>query len=101
MCIIGLLHHRLIIAATYKVILDIVWPADIDIFLHMNNGRYRRAMDFARLIFYAECGLLDYLMETGTQALMVAATGRYRRPLKLFQKYDIVTKVGNVDLLAH
>ena len=59
----------------------------------MNNGRYRRAMDFARLSYYADCGFLDRGLRTGSMALMVAATARYRQALQLFQSYTIVTKV--------
>lgn len=59
----------------------------------MNNGRYRRAMDFARLSFYGNCGLLQENMKYGSYALMVAATGRYRQPLNLFKRYFIKTKV--------
>jgi len=73
---------------------DRVWISDIDLFLHMNNGRYRRAMDFARLSFFADCGLLDRSLRDGSMALMVAATARYRQSLVLFQKYEIITKVN-------
>ena len=59
----------------------------------MNNGRYRRAMDFARLAYFADCGLLEHFLKTGAFPLMVAATGRYRQPLLLFQKFRIITKV--------
>ena len=75
-----------------------VWVSDIDIFLHMNNGRYRRAMDFARLSFFADCGLLDRSLKTGSMVLMVAATGRYRQALELFQEYEIITEVGVILL---
>lgn len=70
-----------------------VWPGDIDLFMHMNNGRYLQIMDVARF---------RWLLRTGTVATMkkhawnVALGGnmtRYRRPLRLFAKYRVTTRL--------
>ena len=37
-------------------VLGICWTTDIDYFLHMNNGRYLREMDFGRFNFYFRTG---------------------------------------------
>ena len=38
-------------------VLGLCWTTDIDYFLHMNNGRYLREMDFGRFNFYFRTGL--------------------------------------------
>ena len=38
-------------------VLGICWTTDIDYFLHMNNGRYLREMDFPRFNFYFRTGV--------------------------------------------
>ena len=39
-----------------STVLGICWTTDIDYFLHMNNGRYLREMDFGRFNFYFRTG---------------------------------------------
>ncbi|XP_071452463.1 protein THEM6 [Hetaerina americana] len=67
---------------------------DIDTLLyHMNNARYLRELDFARVDFYERSGLYRKIREKGGAVVQGAATIRYRRFLRPFTLYKITSKV--------
>ena len=41
-----------------------VWPNDIDINLHMNNGRYLNIMDYGRMHLLARTRLLEHILRS-------------------------------------
>ena len=41
------------------VIKSICWTTDIDYFLHMNNAKYLKELDFARFDYYFRTGLWE------------------------------------------
>ncbi|XP_011549481.2 protein THEM6 [Plutella xylostella] len=66
---------------------------DIDTLLyHMNNARYLRELDFARVDFYERTGLYANIRGAGGAVVQAAATIRYRRFLKPFTKFTITSK---------
>lgn len=68
---------------------------DVDFFFaHMNNARFIRILDFARIHFYDRTGLYQKLIKANGQLLVGASTIRYRRSLDLFNLYRIETKVS-------
>lgn len=70
-----------------------VMPRDIDLFLHMNNARYLRATEFGRIFYSLRSGLDVAIKELSAFAVLTAATVRYRRELRLFQKYTLRTSL--------
>jgi acyl-CoA thioesterase FadM len=70
-----------------------VWPGDLDLYLHMNNGRYLSLMDLGRLDFIIRVGLLPFMRRQGWRPLLAAATTRFWRSLKPFQRFEMETKV--------
>ncbi|KAB0798967.1 hypothetical protein PPYR_06847 [Photinus pyralis] len=67
---------------------------DVDTFLyHMNNARFIRELDFARADFYERTGLFQCIRNKKGAFALGATTMRYRRFLRLFQRYIIKTKV--------
>ncbi len=74
-----------------------VWPNDLDLFLHVNNGRYLTLMDLGRLHIVMRSGLLKVMRERQWHAASSAAEIRFRRPLKLWQRYELVTEVVDWD----
>lgn len=74
-----------------------VWPNDLDLFAHVNNGRYLTLMDLGRLHVIRQAGLLRVMRERGWHAAAAAAEIRFRRPLKLWQRVDLVTEVVDWD----
>ncbi len=74
-----------------------VQPTDLDLFLHMNNGRYFSIMDLGRLDLFIRTGLLDALKKEGFSVTVAAETLRFRRSLKLFQRFILETRILGWD----
>lgn len=70
-----------------------VLPNDLDIHLHMNNGRYLSVMDLGRLDLMARCGLGRLALRQHWVPMVGGAAIRYRRPLKLLQRFTLRTRI--------
>ena len=70
-----------------------VWPNDIDLNLHMNNGRYLAVMDYARTHLLARAGLLEHIVRSRWQPLVGAVWMTYRRSLPLFTKFAVASRL--------
>ena len=70
-----------------------VWPGDLDLYLHLNNGRYLSLMDLGRLDYIIRVGLLPLMRRKGWRPLLAAATTRFWRSLKPFNRFTMETKV--------
>ncbi|KAG9278739.1 protein THEM6-like [Astyanax mexicanus] len=69
---------------------------DIDL-CHMNNGRYLRECDFARISLYARNGVLKTMRALGSSAVVAATTIRYRRPLCVGEAFELRTRIITWD----
>jgi acyl-CoA thioesterase FadM len=74
-----------------------VLPTDLDLNMHMNNGRYLTIMDIGRVDLMARVGLLRLARQHGWFPVVGTATIDYRRSLNLFEKYDLETRVIGWD----
>ncbi|OLT20543.1 thioesterase [Ornithinimicrobium sp. CNJ-824] len=74
-----------------------VRPADLDFYLHVNNGVYLQMMDVARSNYIADVGGFPPLREKGWYPVVAAQTVTYRRSLTLGQRFEIVTRVLGWD----
>lgn len=74
-----------------------VWPTDLDINAHMNNGRFLTVMDLGRLDLIARTPLGRTVVTFRWQPIVAAALIRYFRPLNPFQKYQLRTRVVGWD----
>ena len=70
-----------------------VWPTDLDTNLHMNNGRYLTLMDYGRIDMVARNGLGRAVMKNRWSPVLASAFIRFRRPLRPFQRYTLVTRI--------
>lgn len=70
-----------------------VWPNDIDINLHMNNGRYLNVMDYARIHLLARTRLLSHILRARWMPLVGAVWMTYRRSLPLFAGFCIASRL--------
>jgi len=70
-----------------------VWPSDLDVFLHMNNGVYLTIADLGRTDMLARAGVLPELRRLGWYPVVAAESIRFRRSLKLGQRFRIDTRV--------
>ncbi|XP_034671961.1 protein THEM6 [Drosophila subobscura] len=67
---------------------------DVDTLLyHMNNARYFRELDFARVDFYERSHLYRTITGMGGSVFQGAATIRYRRFIRPFHRFNIVSRI--------
>lgn len=74
-----------------------VLPNDIDINLHMNNGRYLTICDLSRVDMFIRTGLAKTMLNEKWMPVISEHTMKYKRSLKLFQKYKIKMQVAGWD----
>ena len=70
-----------------------VLPNDLDINMHMNNGRYLTVMDFGRFDYIIYTGMLGLCIKNKWTPILGSAYIQYKKPLILWQKYNIITKI--------
>jgi len=70
-----------------------VLPNDLDINMHMNNGRYNSIMDLGRVDIMLRTGLLKMLYKRKWFGVVGSIHTRFRRPLKLFQAYELHSQI--------
>jgi acyl-CoA thioesterase FadM len=70
-----------------------VWPHDLDLSLHMNNGRYLTLMDLGRLDVMVRSGLWRQVLRHKWTPIASAITVRFQRELRPFQKFRLDTKL--------
>jgi acyl-CoA thioesterase FadM len=74
-----------------------VMPTDLDVLLHVNNGVYLSLMDLARVDLMRRAGLLRHLRANGWYPVVAAETIQFRRSLRSFERFDIVSRVLTWD----
>jgi len=74
-----------------------VLPNDIDINLHMNNGRYLTICDLTRVDMFIRSGLAMTMIKQKWRPVISEHTMKYKKGLKLFQAYTIKMEVIGWD----
>ena len=74
-----------------------VWPTDVDILMHMNNGRYLTLMDLGRADSIIRSGVHGRLRERGWYTVVASETIRFRESLGLFEKFELRTRLLGWD----
>jgi acyl-CoA thioesterase FadM len=69
-----------------------VWPGDLDLNFHANNGRYLTMADLGRLDWFRRTGLLQIALRQRAQPLVGDALAKFRRDLRLFQTFEMHTR---------
>ena len=70
-----------------------VWPTDLDVFRHMNNGIYLTLMDVARFDMLKRSGAWKACKKAHIHPVVVGETISFRKSLKLGQKFSIESGV--------
>ncbi|KJZ21103.1 acyl-CoA thioesterase [Loktanella sp. S4079] len=73
------------------------WPQDIDTYFEMNNGRILTIFDIGRTGLATRVGLLNVLKEKRWGLTMAGVSVRYRRRIRPFKKFRIVSKTAGWD----
>jgi acyl-CoA thioesterase FadM len=74
-----------------------VLPTDLDVQMHMNNGRYLSIMDLGRIDMMVRNGFWAIARKNGWFPLVGAARTEYRRSLTVFQRYEMTTQIVGWD----
>ncbi|WII73459.1 thioesterase family protein [Bdellovibrio sp. 22V] len=74
-----------------------VWPTDLDVLRHMNNGVYLSLQDLARVDYMIRAGAAEVIEKNGWYPVVASETIRFRRSLKLFQSFELCTRLLSWD----
>lgn len=77
-----------------------VVPSDLDILGHMNNGVYLSYMDLGRMDLVMRAGAWDIFRERGWAPVAASETMSFRRSLKLWQRFELQTRIVGYDAKA-
>ena len=84
---------KLTLPADASVLHFRVWPHDLDLSAHMNNGRYLTLMDLGRIDIMLQSGLWRELRAHGWTPIASTITIRFRRELLPLQKIRLETRL--------
>jgi len=76
-----------------SVLRFIVWPNDLDVNFHMNNGRYLTVMDLGRIDLTVRNGLFGVMIRRRWSPVVGTVTIRFRKSLLPFRSYRLITQV--------
>ena len=74
-----------------------VLPTDIDLMLHMNNGRYFSFLDLARLDYIIRCNLQTEMSKHKIYSVVASEMIRFRKSIDLFKCFEVRTKILGWD----
>lgn len=74
-----------------------VWPTDIDILRHMNNGKYLSILDIARFDLIQRNGIFKLFMSEGWYPVVVGQTISYRKSLNPWKKFCVESRILGFD----
>jgi acyl-CoA thioesterase FadM len=74
-----------------------VWPGDIDINGHMNNGRYLTVIDLMLVEFFVRTGFAAAMFKAGWRPMSGGAVITYRKGLKPGQRYRVRFTLAGAD----
>lgn len=69
------------------------WPHDLDINLHVNNGRYLTLMDLGRVQLMLRLGMGRKILAEGWMPVIGSVHMRYRRSLPPFKGFRLETRI--------
>lgn len=69
-----------------------VLPTDLDVYGHMNNGRYLSISDLARFALLRRSGLWPTMRRRGWYPVVAGSTITYRKSLGPWQRFDIESR---------
>jgi len=75
----------------------ICWPWDVDPWMELNNGRALSLYDLGRLPMALRSGILPLLKEMGWQMAVAGVSVRYRRRVRMFQRFKTQSTILGWD----
>lgn len=72
-------------------------PNDLDLNLHVNNGRFLTLCDLSRIDLFVRTGLAKLMVKHKWSPIIAEHTMSYFRPLGLFAKVELVMSITHWD----
>jgi acyl-CoA thioesterase FadM len=96
--ILTALRRDTIIPALLKNSIGIrIMPNDLDVNMHVNNGRYLTLCDLTRVDFFIRSGIAVLMLRHKWSPVIAEHTMTYLRPIKVFAKIDIHMEITHFD----
>lgn len=90
----GMCFKKKIRATETAVYSSLCLTTDLDVYLsHMNNARYLREIDLARIEFVLRTGMWHELRRHDALIFTIASNVRYRKFVRTFSRYEIRTRI--------
>lgn len=70
-----------------------VWPTDLDLLMHMNNGKYLSLMDLGRMDLMIRSGWWKTIQQIGWYPVVADQTISYRRSLNPFVRFTLHSRI--------
>lgn len=77
-----------------------VMPSDLDLLLHMNNGKYLSILDLARADLVLRSKAFSALRKHGYIPVVATAIVQFKRSLRLFDAFQVETRIIGWDSRA-
>lgn len=74
-----------------------VWLLDLDLNRHVTNGRYFTLADVGRMDYVLRSGAFRVALKHRAVPIVGDVTGKFRRELKLFERFEIHTRLLGWD----
>ncbi len=95
--IYSLFRERLSIDHSKSVLRLMVLPTDLDINIHMNNGRYLTICDLNRVDLFIRTGLVKSMRKRKWMPVIAEHTMSYKKSLHPFERYTAELEVTHWD----
>lgn len=93
----SLFKERLPVGRATSTLHLLTFPNDLDINLHVNNGRYLTLCDLSRVDFFLRTGLARLMLAKGWMPVIAEHTMAYKKSLKTFQKFQLDSSITHWD----
>jgi acyl-CoA thioesterase FadM len=74
-----------------------VWPLDLDLNRHVTNGRYFTLADLGRMDYVLRSGAFRVALRNKAVPIVGDTGGKFRRELRLFEAFEIHTRMLGWD----
>ena len=95
--VLSLFRERVPITALESRLTLRTLPNDLDVNLHMNNGRYLTICDLNRVDLFIRTGLLKIMLKKKWMPMVADHTMTYKRTLKVLERFDVSLAVTHWD----
>ncbi|MFC0200841.1 acyl-CoA thioesterase [Paracoccus rhizosphaerae] len=75
----------------------VCWPWDLDPWVELNNGRTLTLFDLGRIPLAQRTGLIPVLRANGWGITVAGSSTRYRRRIRAFQRFTMVSRMVGWD----